>query len=58
MATKIIIEDEGEFYISNENVPELLQFLDDTDAIKGKSEKTQMQEVISKEFAGLELLRD
>jgi hypothetical protein len=57
MSTKIFIEDEGEFHIPNENVDELINFLNSNSAVKGNNKK-QMTEYIDSQFQGKELLID
>lgn len=58
MTTKILIEDEGEFHLDNDNLPELIEFLNDKNAVKDSQRRIQMQEIINNDFKGLELLRD
>lgn len=58
MTTRIFIDNVGEFHIQNEKLSEVLSFLNQIQAVKGKNPESYVQEVIAKNFQGRELLRD
>lgn len=58
MTTRIFIDNVGEFHIQNEKLSEVLNFLNQIQAVKGKTPESYVQEVIAKNFQGQELLRD
>lgn len=58
MTTKILIDNVGEFHIPNEQVSELLNFLNRISAVQNKASETYMREVIRNKYQGRELIED
>lgn len=58
MTTRVFIDNVGEFHISNEQVSELLNFLNRISAVQNKTSDTYVREVIQKKYQGRELIQD
>lgn len=56
MTTRILIENVGEFHLSLDLVPSLINWLDENLAIKGQKSEDHIKEIINVQFPGKELI--